>query len=323
MNEWLSVDLGSARQISSVDVYNSAGSCGSRLGAFELWLGSTPGAMGTRCGSGDACTGIDPTCGTETWCTLGEFDANGTRVFYSRMLGVPCVGTARFVTLRLTSAGGSRYVDLNEMVINGFELPAQQPQLSAGHVSLTDTIASLAARLQNIHVPTDIQHVYKGEQSYLAHDSTPSPIFWGKARVESVLHLTVSDAGICSHAAVHYELVTGWDPKNSRDVVAKTMGDSGRNNAIDERVVLKYRRASSTEYFLYLLPGDYGECGPNSSTAQHTLQWSILPLISSRHYWSLTPPEEAFDPYNSSTYSDVIIQHFTGDVRPPPPPPPA
>ena len=55
---WLRVDLGATHDIGFVQIYNRVGTCGSRLGSFELWL-ETEGGSETKCAS--AGVDVEPT----------------------------------------------------------------------------------------------------------------------------------------------------------------------------------------------------------------------------------------------------------------------
>ena len=95
-NPWLRVDLGTTKQVSEVYIYNRPDACGSRLGAYEIWLG-LDGTM-KQCAS--AGSGGDLSCREKTG---------------AGPIKNACVGAAQYVELRLP--GDARLLNIKDMAV--------------------------------------------------------------------------------------------------------------------------------------------------------------------------------------------------------------
>jgi hypothetical protein len=117
---WLEIDLGGQYQVDYVTLYNRGGSCSSRLGHFEIWLGSSPGARTHLCTSSSVCNpATEAGCGDAS-CTWDV----GTEGPFS----LPCANEAlqsRYVTILLP--GASRVLNLRQVYAYTLPPPTVAP----------------------------------------------------------------------------------------------------------------------------------------------------------------------------------------------------
>ena len=108
-NPWLEVDLGTPYQIGSVQLYNRDGSCGQRLGSYDIYLSNSQNTLSHLCGSNSVISGVVPPyrCGYDA--VPGPFTTT---------CDVALAGQAfRYVYLLLP--GNNRILHINELYLFG------------------------------------------------------------------------------------------------------------------------------------------------------------------------------------------------------------
>jgi len=116
---YLEIELANEAAVDYVTIHNRDAACGSRLGAYEVWLGSTSNNRTQLCAAANACT--DPSssnCGTDA-CEDGLSSAGP---FTTR-----CAGSAagRYLTVLLPGSG--RTLNLIEVYAYSIPSPPQLP----------------------------------------------------------------------------------------------------------------------------------------------------------------------------------------------------
>ena len=262
-NEWLSIDLGGERNIRSVDVYNrDDNGCGTRLGAFELWLGNTSGATTALCGTGNACTSF-VNCPT-TWCHGPNYPGS----YMNELLGIPCVGTARFVTLRLASAGGDRHLNLREVVVKGVTSAFTELTTLASKVKMLSAYTSLLlahARLPVIFDRFDSAYVSTtpGALSKIAGGSSD---LTGLARASFPVDTSAGIAVTFTCPATNVGRYFGFVPASYQT--------SGTITSNSYAALMPYAYLCKSDGNVYVYEGGThkGTFGPYTSTTMHEIR---------------------------------------------------
>ena len=172
--------------------------------------------------------------------------------------------------------------------------------------------AYLTMEIEDMAKEFGSQLVHTGSATYLAHDGNDGdPIFLGRASANVILHVTLSDTGCNSGGAVHYEIVGGYSPGKHGLLKAKTLGDSASYPALDEKITFKYKKAepSNNHYFLFVLMGDWGNCGNPKLT--HTINWAVVPVPATVDGAYSAPKDNPNEVYDEKTYISATTEMYS------------